>query len=117
MPVNYDISRELENKKVVLFSVPGAFTPACEGAHIPPILERIDEVKSKADLVAVIGYNDGWEMCAWGKINRSLDDKVLFLSDFKAPFSKNHGWEAGVGDQQRTIRTGYRSWQGHIRRC
>ncbi|KAF2995716.1 hypothetical protein E8E13_004343 [Curvularia kusanoi] len=99
MPVDYDASKEWANKKVVLFSVPGAFTPGCQGAHIPPIIEKIDEVKSKADLVAVIGYNDGWVMCAWGKINGISDDKILFLSDSKTHFSKNHGWEAGLGER------------------
>lgn len=56
MPIDYNASKEWADKKVVLFSVPGAFTPACQGAHIPPILEKVDEVKGKADIVAVIGY-------------------------------------------------------------
>lgn len=56
MPIDYDVSKEWANKKVVLFSVPGAFTPACQGAHIPAIIEKMYEINSKAGIVAIIGY-------------------------------------------------------------
>lgn len=67
MLYDYDFSRQWANKKVVLFSVPGAFNSAYQGAYIPPILKKVNEPKSKADLVAIFDYNDGWVMCAWGR--------------------------------------------------
>jgi len=47
----------------------GAFTPGCQGTHIPPYIEKFSELKSKGiDKVAVIAYNDAWVMSAWGKV-------------------------------------------------
>jgi alkyl hydroperoxide reductase 1 len=81
-------------------SVPGAFTPGCQALHLPPFIEKLPELKSKGvDIVAVIASNDAWVMNAWGKVNHVKGDDILFLSDTKTLFSKNHGWAAGMGDR------------------
>jgi len=99
-PQEYDASKEWQGKKVVLISVPGAFTPGCQAYHLPPYIEKIDELKKKGvDKVAVIASNDAWVMCAWGKVNKIANDDILMLSDTKSFFSKNHGWAAGMGDR------------------
>ncbi|EMF17339.1 peroxiredoxin-2D [Sphaerulina musiva SO2202] len=101
MPQTYDASKEFAGKKVVIVSVPGAFTPGCQAYHLPPYLEKIKELESKGvDLVVVIASNDAWVMSAWGKVNGAKEDtKVLFMSDTKTFFSKNYGWSAGMGDR------------------
>jgi len=101
MPQDYNASDEFKGKKVVLVSVPGAFTPGCQSYHIPPYLQNLDKLLGKGvDLVVVIASNDGWVMNAWGKINGVKgDDKIMFMSDSKSHFSHNHGWDAGMGDR------------------
>ncbi|KAJ8115262.1 hypothetical protein OPT61_g3051 [Boeremia exigua] len=99
-PQEYDASKEWAGKKVVLVSVPGAFTPGCQAFHLPPYIQKLGELKSKGvDLVAVIASNDSWVMNAWGKVNGVKGDDILFLSDTKTFFSKNYGWAAGMGDR------------------
>lgn len=101
MPQEYDASKEFAGKKVVIVSVPGAFTPGCQAFHIPPYLQNLDKLQSQGvDLVVVIASNDAWVMSAWGKVNGVKgDSKILFMSDTKTFFSKAHGWEAGMGDR------------------
>jgi alkyl hydroperoxide reductase 1 len=64
-------------------------------------MEKIGELTAKGvDLVVFIASNDAWVMNAWGKVNGATkDSKVLFMSDTKSFFSKNHGWQAGMGDR------------------
>jgi len=100
LPQTYDASKNFKGKKVVLFSVPGAFTPGCQARHLPPYIEKLEEFKKKGvDIVAVIASNDAWVMNAWGKVNGVKGDDILFLSDTKTFFSKNYGWAAGMGDR------------------
>ncbi|KAI5369366.1 Putative redoxin [Septoria linicola] len=105
LPQTYDASKEFENKKVVLVSVPGAFTPGCQAYHLPPYLEKIEQLQGKGvDLVVVIASNDAWVMSAWGKVNGAKEDtKVLFMSDTKTFFSKAHGWSAGPDRNGRWV--------------
>lgn len=57
-----------KGKKVVLFAVPGAFTPTCSMKHLPGFIEKADEIKSKGvDSIACISVNDAFVMDAWGK--------------------------------------------------
>jgi alkyl hydroperoxide reductase 1 len=101
MPQEYDASKEFANKKVVLVSVPGAFTPGCQAFHIPPYLQNAEKIAGKGvDLTVIIASNDSWVMSAWGKVNGVKgDSKTLFMSDTKTFFSKEHGWQAGMGDR------------------
>ncbi|CAL3964320.1 hypothetical protein PZA11_001707 [Diplocarpon coronariae] len=101
MPINYDASKEWADKKVVLFSVPGAFTPGCSAKHLPGYIKNLPALKSKGvDIVATIAFNDAWVMSAWGKANGIKGEDILFLSDTNAEFSKKLGWTAG----ERTAR-------------
>merc|ERR1712036_145244 len=95
-PQEYDANKNWAGKKVVLISVPGAFTPGCQALHLPPYIQKLPELQSKGvDIVAVIGSNDSWVMNAWGKVNHVKGDDILFLSDTKNGFAKNHGWTLG----------------------
>ncbi|KAH7185555.1 Redoxin [Fusarium flagelliforme] len=95
-PTNYNASEEFKNKKVVLVSVPGAFTPTCSGSHVPSYVENIDKIKAKGvDQVIVIAVNDAFVMHGWAKANGITDDRILFMSDHNAKFSSSIGWNLG----------------------
>jgi alkyl hydroperoxide reductase 1 len=58
--------------------IKGAFTPGCQALHLPPYIQKIDELKSKGvDIVAVIASNDAWVMNAWGKVNKIKGDDIV----------------------------------------
>ncbi|PIL27094.1 hypothetical protein GSI_10234 [Ganoderma sinense ZZ0214-1] len=82
---------EWKGKKVVLVAVPGAFTPMCHVNHLPPFLEKLDELKAKGvDVVAVVAANDAFVQSGWARFLR-LKDKILALSDPNAKWSAQLG--------------------------
>ncbi|KAF1809160.1 Redoxin [Eremomyces bilateralis CBS 781.70] len=96
IPQVYDANKEWQGKKVVIVSLPGAFTPGCQARHLPPYIENLDSLQQKGvDLVVVIASNDAFVMNAWGKVNKIKSDNILLLSDTKTFFSKEHGWMLG----------------------
>jgi glutaredoxin/glutathione-dependent peroxiredoxin len=81
------------NKKVVLFAVPGAFTPTCSDNHLPSYVEHHDAILAKAvDSIAVVAVNDHFVMKAWAQHTNSVD-KIIFLSDGNGDFTKQLGLE------------------------
>ncbi len=88
-----DISTDqlFSGKKVVLFALPGAFTPTCSAKHLPGFVERADEIKGKGvDTIACLSVNDAFVMEAWGR-DQNVGDKVLMLADGNGDFSKALG--------------------------
>jgi glutaredoxin/glutathione-dependent peroxiredoxin len=89
-------------KKVALFAVPGAFTPACSQRHLPGYVERASDIKAKGvDEVACVAVNDPAVMTAWGKDQRT-EGKVTMLADGSSEFARALGLEldltkAGLG--------------------
>jgi len=87
-------------KKVVLFAVPGAFTPTCHLKHLPGFIESADEFKQLGiDTVACVAVNDPFVLGAWADASGGKG-KVLFLSDGNAEFTKQIGMDfdgSGVG--------------------
>ncbi len=80
-------------KTVVLFGVPGAFTPTCSAKHMPSFLEGYDRLKAKGvDLVACMAVNDPFVMAAWGK-DQGVGDRVVMLADGSADLTKKMGLE------------------------
>lgn len=78
-------------KSVVLFSVPGAFTPTCDAKHLPGFIELADQFKKKGvDSVACTAVNDVFVMNAWGK-SSGVADKVLMLADGNGDYAKALG--------------------------
>ncbi|MCJ1460398.1 hypothetical protein MMC28_010778 [Mycoblastus sanguinarius] len=96
VPQQYPASKEFVDNKVVLFSVPGAFTPGCSVRHLPGYIERWNDFKKKGvDLIIVIAFNDAWVMSAWSKANGIKNDDILFMTDTGLKFSKSIGWTRG----------------------
>lgn len=80
-------------KKVVLVSVPGAFTPTCSMNHLPGYVEHADAFDAKGvDTIACMAVNDVFVMAAWGK-DREVGDKVLMLADGNGDYSRALGLE------------------------
>jgi peroxiredoxin len=80
-----------KGKKVVLFSVPGAFTPTCDAKHLPGFVEKAGEIKGKGvDTIACLSVNDAFVMKAWGKA-QSTDGKVDMLADGNGEYTKALG--------------------------
>ena len=87
-------SGELLGKgKVVLFAVPGAFTPTCSEKHLPGFLVRADDLKGKGvDTIACIAVNDAFVMGAWGQ-SQDQDGAITFLADGNGAFTAEMGLE------------------------
>ena len=82
-----------KGKKVVLFSVPGAFTPACSSKHLPGFIEQADAIKAKGvDTIACMSVNDVFVMAAWAN-DQGAGDKVTLLADGNADYTKALGLE------------------------
>lgn len=106
IPLPVNIAQEWANQLVVVVSVPGAFTPTCATYHIPPFLQLYEDFKGKGvDTLAVIAANDPFVMSAWGKASNA-QDKILFMSDPNAQFSKSIGWSLDLTQKGLGVRTG-----------
>lgn len=87
------------NKRVVLFAVPGAFTPTCSEAHLPGYILLADKFKAAGiDIIACVSVNDAFVMHAWGEAQNA--NEIMMLGDGDASFTKALGLEmdtAGFG--------------------
>lgn len=80
-------------KKVVLVSVPGAFTPTCSMNHLPGFVDQADALRGKdVDTIACMAVNDVFVMDAWGK-DRGVGDNVMMLADGNGDYTKALGLE------------------------
>ncbi|XP_047980535.1 peroxiredoxin-2E-1, chloroplastic [Salvia hispanica] len=87
------------NKKVILFAVPGAFTPTCSQKHLPGFAAKAADFKAKGvDTIACISVNDAFVMKAWKK-GLKIGDDVLMLSDGNGDFTRAIGCELDLSDK------------------
>jgi len=92
-------------KKVVLFALPGAFTPTCSAKHLPGFVEKAAQIKDKGvATIACLAVNDAFVMGAWGK-QQNTDGKVLMLADGSATFTKQLGLELDLTGPGMGIRS------------
>ncbi len=91
MPAAIRTGEALGSGRVVLFGVPGAFTPGCSKIHLPGFVRQADQLAAKGvDKVACIAVNDAWVMDAWGK-DQGVGDKILMLADGNGEFADAMG--------------------------
>jgi peroxiredoxin len=91
-------------KRVVLFGVPGAFTPGCSNTHLPGYLENYDAILAKGvDAVAVVAVNDHHVMGAWAKATGG-EGKILFLADGNGDFAKATGLDGDMSQSGMGLR-------------
>jgi len=82
-----------EGKKIVIFGVPGAFTPGCSKTHLPGYVEKAEEIKAKGVYeIICVAVNDPFVMAAWGE-NQSAGGKVRLLADTCGDLTKALGLE------------------------
>jgi peroxiredoxin len=81
----------LAGKKVILFGLPGAYTPVCSTQHLPGYVEQADKLKAEGvDTIACISVNDPFVMATWGE-QHGAGDKVMMLCDADASFTRSIG--------------------------
>ena len=91
-PQEITTSDLFNGKKVVLFAVPGAFTPTCSAAHLPGFVARADDILAKGvDTIACLSVNDPFVMGAWGEAQNA--EQSTMLADGSGMFTKAVGSE------------------------
>jgi glutaredoxin/glutathione-dependent peroxiredoxin len=91
-------------KNVILFSLPGAFTPTCSQKHLPGYVKELAQLKAKGvDIVACLSVNDAWTMKAWAEQHDALG-KIVMLADGNGDFSKALGIEVDLAKAQMGLR-------------
>ena len=97
-------------KRVVLFSVPGAFTPTCDAKHLPGFVQQAEQLQAKGvDTIACMAVNDVFVMNAWGKAS-NVAGKVLMLADGNGDYARAlgltldaHGFGMGTRGQRFSL--------------
>ena len=92
-PKEVSMKQIVGNEKIILFGLPGAFTPTCSGRHLPGYLEKADEIRSKGvDSIACLSVNDAYVMDAWRK-DQGIEDEIEMLADGAGLFTSAIGLE------------------------
>lgn len=96
-PAKLSVAEATKGKRVVIFGLPGAYTPTCSAKHVPGYVEKLDDLKAKGiDEVWCISVNDGFVMAAWGQALGAIG-KVRMLGDGSAELAKKLGLELDLG--------------------
>lgn len=94
-PVDITSNEIFSGKKVVLFAVPGAFTPGCSMTHLPSYVVNADKIKARGvDAIVCVAVNDAFVMGAWGQAQNA--DQLLMLADGNGDFTRALGLELDV---------------------
>lgn len=104
-PEMHQVDNLLQNKKIVFFMVPGAFTPTCTETHFPGFLDQVDAFKAKGvDEVWCVAVNDMFVMEAWGR-SMSVNGKMRMLADGSAEFTKKLGLSLDLTEKGLGVRS------------
>ena len=94
-----------QGKRVILFGVPGAFTPTCSNKHLPGFLEQADALRARGvDQVACVAVNDQFVMAAWAR-HEGVGDGILMLADGSGAFTKALGLELDLTARGMGVRS------------
>jgi peroxiredoxin len=105
-PAKIQVAEAARKKRIVVFGLPGAYTPTCSAKHVPGYLASFDRLREKnVDEIWCVSVNDGYVMAAWGREQKALG-KIRFLGDGSAEWTKKLGLEvdlsgAGMGVRMR----------------
>lgn len=104
-PQTRSVDELTRGRRVVIFAVPGAFTPTCSARHVPGFLEQYAQYKAKGiDEIVCLSVNDPHVMGAWGK-SQGTDGKIRMLGDGNAEFTRAMGLEVDQSSQGRGVRS------------
>ncbi len=105
-PQKISVAEASSGKRIVIFGLPGAYTPTCSAKHVPGYVAHYDDLRAKkVDEIWCVSVNDGYVMAAWGRDEKALG-KIRMLGDGSAEFVKKLGLEqdlsaAGMGVRAR----------------
>ena len=104
-PNAFEVEKLTAGKKIVIFALPGAFTPTCSAKHVPSYVEHYDAIKAKGvDEIWCISVNDPFVMGAWGR-DQKVGQKIRMLGDGSAEFTKKLGLELDLTARGLGIRS------------
>jgi len=104
-PAKVSVADALRGKRVIIFGLPGAYTPTCSAKHVPGYVEKYDALRAKkVDEIWCVSVNDGYVMAAWGRDEKALG-KVRMLGDGSAEFTKNVGLEKDLSASGMGLRS------------
>ena len=104
-PKEVSIKQIIGDEKIILFGLPGAFTPTCSAKHLPGFVKETNRLKEKGiKKIICISVNDPFVMDAWGKTHK-VEDKVLMVGDSKGDFTKNIGAELNLEKRGLGVRS------------
>jgi peroxiredoxin len=104
-PNNFSVGEITKGKKIVIFGVPGAFTPTCSAKHVPSYVQGIDKLRAKGvDEVWCVSVNDAFVMAAWGK-DQKADGKVRMMADGSAVYTKALGLDMDLTARGMGVRS------------
>jgi peroxiredoxin len=103
-PKSFSVATATKGKRVVIFGLPGAYTPTCSAKHVPGYVEKIDALRAKnVDEVWCVSVNDGYVMAAWGREQNALG-KLRMLGDGAGELTRKLGLDVelpGMGLRTR----------------
>ena len=95
-PTKVSVAEATKGKRVVIFGLPGAYTPTCSAKHVPGYLEHLADLKAKGvDEVWCVSVNDGYVMAAWGREQKAIG-KIRMLGDGSGELAKKLGLETDL---------------------
>jgi glutaredoxin/glutathione-dependent peroxiredoxin len=104
-PNSFQVADLVKGKKLVIFGLPGAFTPTCSGKHVPGYVAHFKDFKSKGvDEIWCVSVNDAFVMGAWGK-DQKADGKVRMMADGSAIWTKALGLEQDLSARGMGVRS------------
>lgn len=103
-PEKVSVAEATRGKRIVIFGLPGAYTPTCSAKHVPGYLEHLEALKAKkVDEVWCVAVNDGYVMAAWGKDQHAIG-KIRMLGDGSAELAKKLGLETDIPGMGTRVR-------------
>jgi peroxiredoxin len=103
-PKPVSVAEAVKGKRIVVFGLPGAYTPTCSAKHVPGYVAHHDALKAKGvDEIWCVSVNDGYVMAAWGKEEKAIG-KVRMLGDGAAEWTKKLGLELDLSGSGMGIR-------------
>ena len=104
-PATINTDELCAGKKVVVFALPGAYTPTCSAKHVPGFVQNAGAIKAKGvDTIACLSVNDAFVMGAWGK-DQNVGDSVMMLADGSADLTKAIGMELDLTGRGMGVRS------------
>jgi peroxiredoxin len=104
-PNAFQVAELVKGKKILMFALPGAFTPTCSAKHVPGYVEHFDAIKAKGvDEVWCVAVNDAFVMGAWGR-DQKVNGKVRMMGDGSALWTKALGLELDLNARGMGVRS------------